>query len=72
MTVFRMIMLTWPTCQLIRLCSFALALIVIRIDERSSSDSKARDWMILIILFLAIYPHEKKLIGGWFRKLREK
>ena len=46
-----------------------LAMGVYKIDEISESESKTRDWMMWVLLLLAIYPREKALMVDWFKDL---
>ena len=66
---FQKILLTLFHIKLMRLCLHVLAMFVCKIDEISESESKTRDWMIWVLLLLAIYPREKTLMIGWFKDL---
>ena len=66
---FQKMLLTLFLIKLMRFCLYMLAMGVYKIDEISESESKTRDWMMWVLLLLAIYPREKALMVDWFKDL---
>lgn len=55
--------------QLTRFLFYLIAAFIYKIDESRARGSRFRDWAMLILLFLAMYPREKAMMIGWFKDL---